>query len=65
MQLGVFQLLQARQMQSRFKRSYIDALRDYWLARTELELLLDGHFVEQTSVDISNGGPEMMQSGGH
>ncbi len=65
MQLGVFQLLQARQMQPRFKRSYIDALRDYWIARTELELLLDGHFVQQTSVDVSNGGPEMMQSGGH
>ena len=65
MQLGVFQLLQAKQMEFNFRRNYIDALRNYWIARTELELLLDGHLVRQTMVNVSTGGEVMMQSGGH
>ncbi len=65
MQLGVFQLLQAKQMEFSFRRNYIDALRNYWIARTELELLLDGHLVRQTMVNLPTGGEVMMQSGGH
>ena len=34
---GVFQLLEARKDQARAERGAIDALRDYWLVRTELE----------------------------
>jgi outer membrane protein TolC len=65
MQLGVFQLLQAKQMQYAFQRNYIKALRNYWIARTEIQLLLDGHLVRQTLVDLSTGGQMMMDSGGH
>lgn len=65
MQLGVFHLLQAKQMQYSFQRNYIKALRNYWIARTELQLLLDGHLVRQTLLDVSTGGEMMMDTGGH
>jgi cobalt-zinc-cadmium efflux system outer membrane protein len=42
MQLGVFDLLRAREQQIRAAVAYIDTLRDYWLARTDLGLLLSG-----------------------
>lgn len=42
MQLGVFDLLQARGQQIRAAMAYIDTLRDYWLARTDLEQMLNG-----------------------
>ena len=37
MLLGVYQLLQARQMEFDTYRQYIEALRDYWIARSDLE----------------------------
>jgi outer membrane protein, heavy metal efflux system len=42
MQLGPFQLLRAREQQIQTAVAYIEALRDYWLARGDLELLLSG-----------------------
>ena len=42
MQLGVFELLRAREQQIRAAMMYIEALRDYWLARTDLGQLLSG-----------------------
>ena len=42
MQVGVFQLLSAKQQQIEAGRRYIEALRDYWLARTQLEQILSG-----------------------
>ena len=42
MQVGVFQLLLAKQQQIDTAQRYIEALRDYWLARTEVEQLLRG-----------------------
>jgi cobalt-zinc-cadmium efflux system outer membrane protein len=42
MQLGVFDLLRAREQQIRVAVAYIETLRDYWLARTDLEQLLGG-----------------------
>lgn len=42
MQLGVFQLLSAKQQQIEAGQSYIEALREYWLARTALEQILRG-----------------------
>jgi cobalt-zinc-cadmium efflux system outer membrane protein len=42
MQLGVFDLLRAREQQIRVAVAYIETLRDYWLARTDLEQLLSG-----------------------
>jgi cobalt-zinc-cadmium efflux system outer membrane protein len=42
MQLGVFDLLQARERQIQAGVGYIEALRDYWLARTKLGQILSG-----------------------
>jgi cobalt-zinc-cadmium efflux system outer membrane protein len=49
MQVGVFQLIQAKQSQIEAGRAYIEALRDYWLARTELEKAVGGRLPAQTS----------------
>lgn len=37
MQVGLFNLLAAKEHQVKSYREYIESLRDYWLARTELE----------------------------
>jgi cobalt-zinc-cadmium efflux system outer membrane protein len=42
MQRGVFELLRAREQQIQTAVAYIDTLRDYWLARADLGLLLSG-----------------------
>jgi cobalt-zinc-cadmium efflux system outer membrane protein len=42
MLVGVFQLVQAKQAEIAVGREYIEALRDHWLARTELERALGG-----------------------
>ncbi|HMC20721.1 MAG TPA: TolC family protein [Thermoanaerobaculia bacterium] len=39
---GVFQLLQAKQNEINARREYIDAQRDYWTARTNLDRALSG-----------------------
>lgn len=42
MQVGVFQLLQAKQSQIDAGRAYVEAVRDYWVAWTELEKAVGG-----------------------
>ena len=42
MLVGVYQLLQAKQNQVTAEREYLEAQRDYWIARTELERELGG-----------------------
>ena len=42
MQVGVFQLLVARQQEIQAGRQYIDALLAYWLSRSDYEALLQG-----------------------
>jgi outer membrane protein, heavy metal efflux system len=42
MQRGVFELLRVREQQIQTAVAYIDTLRDYWLARADLGLLLSG-----------------------
>jgi outer membrane protein, heavy metal efflux system len=42
MQLGVFELLRAREQQIQAAFAYVDTLLDYWLARTDLEQLVSG-----------------------
>ena len=37
MLLGVYQLLQAKQNEINSYREYIEAVRDYWIARADLE----------------------------
>ena len=45
MQLGVFQLLATKLQELERKIQAVENLRDYWVARTELELLLKGHLM--------------------
>ena len=42
MQVGVFQLLQARTDQIAVASAYIETLREYWQARAALDQLLSG-----------------------
>jgi cobalt-zinc-cadmium efflux system outer membrane protein len=42
MQVGVFDLIRAREQQIQAAIVYVDALLDYWLARSELEQLMSG-----------------------
>jgi cobalt-zinc-cadmium efflux system outer membrane protein len=42
MLLGVYQLIQARQNEFEAYREYIEALRDYWIARSDLERAIGG-----------------------
>ena len=42
MQIGVFQLLMAKQAQIDAGREYIETRREYWIARSELERALGG-----------------------
>jgi len=42
MLLGVYQLLQARQAEANAYREYIEAVRDYWMARSDLERAMGG-----------------------
>lgn len=41
---GVYDLLQAKHAEVAAERGYLDAWRDYWVARTELERALGGRF---------------------
>lgn len=55
MQKGVFQLLQAKRSEVEAGKRYIETMRDYWLARAEMESLLSGHVTavgfETTALD--------------
>ena len=42
MLVGIFQLLQAKQGEIEAGRAYVEALRDYWMARAELEKAVGG-----------------------
>jgi cobalt-zinc-cadmium efflux system outer membrane protein len=49
MQIGVFQLLREREQQIETSVAYVEALREYWLARADLEQISSGR------LPISNG----------
>jgi len=67
MNLGVFELITARRMLIDTARMYVEALRDYWVARAALEQILAGGEPEMTdrasipSMSASQGPAE----GGH
>jgi cobalt-zinc-cadmium efflux system outer membrane protein len=42
MQVGVFDLLLAKQQEVEAERRALEVLRDYWIARSEMELILNG-----------------------
>jgi outer membrane protein, heavy metal efflux system len=66
MQLGVFQLLDARAELLELELSYIETLREYWSAVAELDALLAGQLVasrpDAASATIQN---QSQTSGGH
>nr|WP_211193995.1 TolC family protein [Pyxidicoccus fallax] len=49
MQIGLYQLLAAKREQVEAYRSYIEAVRDYWMARAELERLVGGRLPGDTA----------------
>jgi cobalt-zinc-cadmium efflux system outer membrane protein len=49
MQVGAFQLLQARRDQVQSGSDYVAALRDYWTARTDLDTILAGRLAGAAS----------------
>jgi cobalt-zinc-cadmium efflux system outer membrane protein len=61
MQVGVFQLLQAKQNEADARRDYIEAQRDYWIARGDLDRAVNGgggDLAPVTGIERSNGGRE-------
>ena len=69
MQVGAFQLLLAKQQQIDTGNAYIQALRDYWIARTELDLLLNGRMASlgggMSEANSSSASPARAGGGGH
>jgi outer membrane protein, heavy metal efflux system len=61
MQLGVFQLLQAKQREINIRQRYILAQRDYWIARTELEQILAGRLIQQSALSTAISVDPMVQ----
>lgn len=62
MQMGVFQLLEARRRQIDTGRRYISALYEYWAARAELETLLKGSMLDATPGISPEAAPSNLQS---
>jgi cobalt-zinc-cadmium efflux system outer membrane protein len=66
MQVGVFHLLEAKRREISTRRLYILAVRDYWIARTELEQLLTGRMLRDSAMPAQAGPPAMGgDDGGH
>jgi cobalt-zinc-cadmium efflux system outer membrane protein len=66
MQLGPFQLLRAREEQIQTAVAYIEALRDYWLARGDAGQILSGRLPAGNGLPAATGGQMgMIQSAGH
>jgi cobalt-zinc-cadmium efflux system outer membrane protein len=45
MLIGVYELLLSKQNQINAGREYVEALRDYWIARSDLERAVGGHLI--------------------
>ena len=56
MQLGPFQLLRAREQQIETAVAYIDALRDYWLARGDVNQILSGRLPSGNALPTGGTG---------
>jgi cobalt-zinc-cadmium efflux system outer membrane protein len=54
MQIGIFQLLRDREQQIETGVAYVEALREYWLARTDLSQIASGRL--PTASGIRGGG---------
>jgi outer membrane protein, heavy metal efflux system len=67
MQLGPFQLLRAREQQIQTAVAYIESLRDYWLARADVEQILSGRLPTSRLVltKTTSGQSGTLDSEGH
>lgn len=66
MQLGVFQLLEARRAQLEVELDYAETLREYWSAAAELEALLSGRRVTSAASARTQGmSAAGAEGGGH
>ena len=67
MQLGVFELLRARERQIQAAVAYIDTLLDYWLAHTDIEHILSGRLPSPNGVAMSRRAQpaQMTEHPGH
>ncbi|GEL68842.1 TolC family protein [Myxococcus virescens] len=54
MQIGLFQLLSAKRDQVEAYQGYIEAVRDYWMARADLEQLVGGRLREGSAAPTSS-----------
>jgi cobalt-zinc-cadmium efflux system outer membrane protein len=52
MQVGIYQLLTTRQSQTSAFREYIETVRDYWVARSDLERAIGGPIQEQAALPM-------------
>lgn len=55
---GVYQLLMAKQNEVNAYREYIEAVRDYWIARTDLDRAAGGRLAGPGGVPLFAGGAE-------
>ena len=71
MQVGAFQLLDAKRREIATARDYVETLRTHWRARIRLESMLmgrmphGGYSLETISVAASGGASQMSGQGGH
>jgi len=61
MQIGVFRLVDAKEQQITAGQRYIEALRDYWIARARVDQLLDGRLPAETTGDAGTTASSPMQ----
>jgi cobalt-zinc-cadmium efflux system outer membrane protein len=69
MLVGVFELLQARRSQLDAYQAYLEAVRDYWIARTDLRKSVGGALPGENSGDadapLTEGFDELVNGHGH
>ncbi|HMO19112.1 MAG TPA: TolC family protein [Oligoflexia bacterium] len=58
--MSVFQLLQTKRDQIEAGKNFIDSLKDYWLARTELELAVGGRIQNVPIVSMTSAQSEVL-----
>jgi cobalt-zinc-cadmium efflux system outer membrane protein len=63
MQLGPIELLRARERQIETAAAYIEALRDYWLARGDLGQILSGRLPSSNGIKPSSTSRQMKING--
>lgn len=68
MQVSAFQLLQAKRDQVLAGAEYVQTLRDYWVARSELDQILSGRLPESSRLELASdtsSSPASSGQGGH